>query len=380
MRHSIRGMSREPSSGPGLGAGLVFSLLVHVVGAAMIAWWAADAPAGGRLPQINAEAIEPEEETKTPERLRLGLEESSAVSVTWIGFTEFKEHSARQSEVEQPELSNDPAPGVPTSVAAAPASPPPTAPATLSEPAAPAATPIAEPSIIESPAPAAVAEEALEPTESPSPPAQSLPPGDTVDGPTGDAPIDEPAEPAEPDGAPESPPAESITTNEQPVTPEPELAPAPEPEPPSTPPAPNNPAQQSAAPSKKPSPQLTQPAAQGSGAQSNKESDASSIVSVDLKKLGQPIAGHGLEIQTKRANFSKYTRIMGAARSPIVRVHFRHDGKVERVEFLRSSGNPDVDRPIKDALYEWVASGKILSTLRIGNPPETLPVEFRVIL
>ena len=127
----------------------------------------------------------------------------------------------------------------------------------------------------------------------------------------------------------------------------------------------------------------TPPAPSGSGAaghHSDRESAASSILEAEWSKLGRPLAGAGLEIKTRRPKFTQYTRIMGAARDPVVRVHFRRDGRVERVDLVRSSGNADVDRPVIDAIYLWRATGEPLKRIPSPSPPATYPVEFRILM
>ena len=71
---------------------------------------------------------------------------------------------------------------------------------------------------------------------------------------------------------------------------------------------------------------------------------------------------------------------MGAKRDPVFRVHFRKDGRVERVETVETSGNPDVDRPVIDAIYQWRASGEPLVRLKEPSPPAEVVLEFRVLL
>ncbi|MDX2114907.1 MAG: energy transducer TonB [Planctomycetota bacterium] len=125
------------------------------------------------------------------------------------------------------------------------------------------------------------------------------------------------------------------------------------------------------------------PAASGArelGLASDRESDATSIVSAPMRKLGQPLSGKGLEVLTRRPRFTHYSRLMGAARDPVFKILFRSDGTVEDVELVRSSGNPDIDRPLIDAMFQWRAKGEPLTKLKPGPPQETIAIEFRVLL
>lgn len=120
-----------------------------------------------------------------PEVLRLGMQTSAqADAPAWIGFEQYEEHSAKPSEIDQPELTMDPPPGAP-----------------LAQPAMPAI------------AGAAVQTVPEEPTQAPEP-----------------SPAPEPAAPAEPsvssaaDGAPSATEAEPIIA---PVMPKPVEPPPP---------------------------------------------------------------------------------------------------------------------------------------------------------
>lgn len=119
------------------------------------------------------------------------------------------------------------------------------------------------------------------------------------------------------------------------------------------------------------------------GEQSDRESTASSVLTATRAQLGKPIAGKGIEIKTVRPRFTHYTAIMTVPRSPRVRIHFRRDGEVEKVELVRSSGVADVDRPLLDAVYQWRAVGKELDALPPDTPgadPHVLVIEMRILL
>lgn len=347
------------------------SLLLHIAAGVLGARWSFDADAkialsaasiAATMPEEKPPAVEPELQ---PDPLRLGLNDSTATSLTWLGFDEYIEHIAEQSEVDQPELTMDPPSGPPSEAMAVILAPPaPPTPETQESPATPAtpeppveqtvqAEPIEKNPIDESPAGTPTQEAEESPTREE---AEDLGVSETGNVPLPPAPTVE--LPLEPQPKPQSPPTPP---------------PAPQPTPAPVQFAPTPPAPPPALPS----------APSGSGAtgrQSDRESTATSILTAEWKKLGQPLAGAGLEIKTRRPKFTHYTRIMGAARDPVVLVHFRRDGKVERVDLVRSSGNADVDRPVIDAIYLWRATGEPLGRIPLPSPPATYPVEFRILM
>ncbi|MCX5690087.1 MAG: hypothetical protein NTV94_09965, partial [Planctomycetota bacterium] len=85
------------------------------------------------------------------------------------------------------------------------------------------------------------------------------------------------------------------------------------------------------------------------------------------------------------------TRIMSSPRNPVVRVTFGRSGKVIKADFIdgQTTGWPDVDGPLKDALYRWTASGEELKKLPPPPPPRAdgkpapqrgISLTFRVLL
>jgi len=64
----------------------------------------------------------------------------------------------------------------------------------------------------------------------------------------------------------------------------------------------------------------------------------------------------------------------------LVRIRFDGHGRVDNAEFLRTSGDTDVDRPILDAIYEWRAEGPQLKELQSGTERQTISVEITILL
>ncbi|MBL8746906.1 MAG: hypothetical protein JNK58_11185, partial [Phycisphaerae bacterium] len=168
---------------------LLMSVLLHAAAGALGARWSFDRDRLEReardrdpaaLPPEDPPGIEPE-----PEPIQLGLADSRATSLTWLGFDKFEEQFAAASEVDQPELTMDPSAGPVTeslAVAMADAA----APTPESSPPSPAPAPEAAPAVD------AMPHESEATTPEPAPQAErALPPP-----PAGEGPIEEPGDEA----------------------------------------------------------------------------------------------------------------------------------------------------------------------------------------
>jgi len=114
------------------------------------------------------------------------------------------------------------------------------------------------------------------------------------------------------------------------------------------------------------------------GIRSDRESEAFSKKVIDTPmRDGRVQAGKGLNIITRRADFTNTTLLTAPPRDTMVRISFQKSGTVKRAEFINGSatGNPNVDDPLMNAIYRWRASGKDLNVLAAE---ETLSVVVRV--
>lgn len=114
------------------------------------------------------------------------------------------------------------------------------------------------------------------------------------------------------------------------------------------------------------------------GIRSDRESEAFSKKVIDAPmRDGRVQAGKGLNIRTRRADFTNTTLLTAPPRDTMVRISFQKNGIVKRAEFINGSatGNPNVDDPLMNAIYRWQAAGKDLSSL---GADETLSVVVRV--
>ena len=362
--------SFDDSLRPRLAAGVALSLLAHAgVLAVVIA-----APEGlsGEPPRVlQAPSVAM---PKPPPPMLLGIEESRAVSINWLGFADPTEHHARPAEVEQAELSPLDA-GVPE----APAPQPPVA---LAEPQTETETetetePEPETEVLLEAAPAepvAAQEPAEAPTEAavPSPEAEA----ESTPAPSPLAVLEESsaaateqlfrvvrrataraqelAEMAErvaqqaAEQAEEAIAATAATRAEQASQAVP------------TPPSGDS-------PDTNPSP---------------KESDATSLDDVAEWIPGRPASAQGLDITTVRPRWSITTRLSAVPRNPVLRIDFRKNGTVAKAEFLpgQDTGYRDVDGPLLDAIYNWTAKGKALDELPADDPKAVVSIKMQMVL
>jgi outer membrane biosynthesis protein TonB len=118
------------------------------------------------------------------------------------------------------------------------------------------------------------------------------------------------------------------------------------------------------------------------GRESDRESDFAATQRADKVRLGQPLATKGLKIRTVKPRSSHYNAVLARYVDPVIRVSFDREGVVRNVEFLRRSENPDVDRYVENAAFQWTAEGPPLEKLppsTPGQPPATLSVDFSIV-
>ena len=94
--------------------------------------------------------------------------------------------------------------------------------------------------------------------------------------------------------------------------------------------------------------------------------------------LGKPLVAQGLDIRTVRPVWSIRTMLLARPRNPRVRIHFDRTGKVTLAVIEESSGEPDVDRPLLDAIYQWRAVGDRLLELPEEDPDATIAIALTI--
>ena len=120
------------------------------------------------------------------------------------------------------------------------------------------------------------------------------------------------------------------------------------------------------------------------GMPSDRESVATALKeATNLTQWSKPLARKGLEIKTVRPRFRTATLLTRLPRNPVVMVSFGPGGRVVHAEFVRdgrriyNSGSRDVDEPLLDAVYKWRATGKELESL---GKDERIEFAIRIML
>ena len=328
-----------------------------------------------------------------------GLEDGSDQGMTWIGYDEYQEHLAQHAEVDQAAFTEKDAAGG-GALAAGELNPTPKQQSTQAlaqPPAQPTAPPTAQPTA-QPPAPTPTTEQppptpAVEAVSAASPAATTTPsdfkgvnsqPTPTSDLPTAPVAPDGvlPVAIDRPDVQPDPSKTPAPTAEIKPsATPSPVARDAIPPGPQSSPPTETAAAAGATSPvvAPVPGPPGVPGASQVQGEKSDRESDATSIVDVppSMWRNGKPLARKGLEIKTRKPDLPILTRLTTSPGNPICEILFGRDGVPVTCTILASSGYPDIDGPVLDALYRWRAKGSQLAALQ---PGKTLKFRVRFIL
>lgn len=356
--------------------GLLTSVVTHA--AVLLPMILATMTAAVRRPalqeQFDSDEVHVREEEPEPPDVALGLEDSKASTLTWVGYEDYEQHIARLAETEQAAFTQTPGETeIPEDA------PPPT----------PIEAPVEEPS-----------ESQTEPAPNepqPAPPTPVMPEEQSAAGglEVPDAPPEQPTEPAETPGV-DGPDVRTV-----PDATEPRPGGGSPPRPTPDPPAPGSytdiltrlaaalkqqpreeqePVEQQP-PKPSPTEQITPPTPTTAGVQadaSDMESPATSF-EVPLQELrpGKPLASEGLELRPQQPRFTRLIQITARWGNPYVEINFGKDGRPRNAAILGSSGDQRVDDAILASLYRWRAKGKSLDALQ-GD--EMLDVRIRILL
>lgn len=339
-------MNHGHSANTWLAVGGMVSLILHLVGGIALLEARHAAPGSGEALQRSAL-----DQAQDPDRIELGVQDSTSVSINWLGFADPTEHRGELSETEQPALSMAPV--------GAPSEPTPPSQAQTPSPSAPSKrAPVSD-----TPSPSEALAAASPSTPDPGEPAPSLA-----------------ITPQEADQSVQAGEG-ALKLNPWGVPPAPESV--------DGPPAGGSPQDGDAGESGKANnPEQAKPAPSGAddipGLPSDRESVATALrEATNLTQWGKPLARKGLEIKTVRPRWRTTTLLTRLPRNPVVMVSFGADGKVTRAEYVKyegrrlSTGSRDVDEPLLDAVYKWRAKGKPLESLGKG---ETISFAIRVVL
>jgi hypothetical protein len=337
-----------------------------------------------------------------PDDLDLGIDESDASTLTWIGYQDYMEHIARRAEFEQAQLraslgeraSGSTLPVPPTTTPAPPA--PDSAPvqvqpdsATPSQDTAPQAT---EP-------PATPAEKAAQETGLPADPTAP----DTLPTPADETPA-APAPGVEPPSDAQTPAGE--TSDASPLTPK-ETNTQPTPDSPTQPPAsPSSPAAPAVTPSPQPTDATTEPDPDAPAGRkgvddaplrldgSDRDADATSLIKVTRRdlNLGKPQAREGMKLYPRKPEFTSLRVVSsGGNRGVLARLVFKttsrkrggrllpaeayigrevRTGKLKGTVqwFNKASMMGPLEQSIHSSLFSWAADGKKIDAITEDNP------------
>lgn len=118
----------------------------------------------------------------------------------------------------------------------------------------------------------------------------------------------------------------------------------------------------------------------------DRESIATALRTAPAVAPGRVLAAQGLEIRTRRPQWTRLTLMTRRPANPVVQITFGRDGRVRRAGFLSdgehvfSTGFDDVDEPLLNAVFRWTASGAALERLPQGAPDAVVTILVRVIL
>lgn len=338
------------------------------------------------------------------ERIRLGIAHSTLNSPNWIGFSDPTPHTAPLSKVEQPALDPLAARAMQSGDEGEAGGGGSTSTNTADEntPAQPTVAPPRRESRPQ-PQPARSAKRETQHSPATNQSGEDRPDLDRPDGPLREgSDTARPASPSshdEPDpstsGAPQPPPSRPTTKATAPIN---DSSPAPAlpeegnaPETPERDTAESNLAQPTrlenshagspqpaGAPGTPGAPNASGPT-QHPGERSDRESDASSLKDALVVLPGRPAAAQGLEIITKRPVFSKYVRTVASPDNPVFDVTFGRTGRVLKAVQVKSSGFPDVDDPVYNAVMGWRAKGQRLSEIGPG-PDDGITLTIQIVL
>ena len=108
-------------------------------------------------------------------------------------------------------------------------------------------------------------------------------------------------------------------------------------------------------------------------------------IDVDPRKPNAPIVGKGMEIKTVHPRYPTAVRLSALPKNPIVLIYFNGLGKVKKAEFLRdgvlvySTGVKGVDGPLLNAIYQWRAKGAEIDRLDPADPDDVVEVSIKIV-
>ena len=302
---------------------LLASICIHLF--LLLPAMLAVAKADSDLTDFAHELEEHLDEQELPEQERLGLDQSTTSSMTWVGYDTYKEHLAQLAEFDQAQFNEASSPdtSTPSNQQTTPAEQPGTPSKAGGQPAKPSTPSTTQSGGGSGPIDGLGDDGGGIPTTGKGP---------LADAPTGKA--DKNGEkPAKEPGKQEPEPAKPAKESE-----------------------PQKPGDQPTSGGGAPDP--PQPDA------ADKSSDATSTITVPREKWisGHPIASQGLELLPRKPKFTSLQETYGR-RNLMATIRFGKDGKPTAAEIHQSSGHSGIDAAILASLYRWRAKGTRLDAL-----------------
>lgn len=369
-----------------LGAGMVVSVLVN--GLLIIPITTAVVSPRSQEAAAADTSQTPDFEPPPPptDEVKLGIEESEASTLTWVGYEQYLEHMARLSDIEQAQFT--------VSGAADGGGGQPAPPSTQQPDAVPQQQPNEQPTDTPRTTPPTPAAVASSPVEAPPEPDRETPVSSEQPQPT-----DTPSLNPQPTPTPQPDPTADAEPQEQPPTAKPVEDPKPQPPKPPTPAQPSQPAPVGGDSAPQPGPPSETPGPQAVGADdlppnpdaSDRESDATATVELAIKKLGRPVAAQGLRVRTHRPRLTAFQEMQFRHIALVAKIEFDARGKPRRVSigkpdprpgragrmrwFPGPAGLTKIEEIVQTSLFRWSATGKALKEL---GPDDTVPIIFRL--
>ncbi len=117
----------------------------------------------------------------------------------------------------------------------------------------------------------------------------------------------------------------------------------------------------------------------------DKEALAAALKSAPSVMPGRVLAAEGLEISTRRPQWSRTVQLTARPRNPVIWITFGRNGRVLRAGFLSDgervfdTGDESVNEPLMNAVYRWTAKGKAIDALP-DEPEAGVTIRVRVLL
>lgn len=374
-RHNTAG--RYSASLP-FGVGLAVSLVLHI--GVLLPWLYTVMTTRSQHITLREARLSPEDprdrQSAHEDDITLGIEDSEASTLTWIGYDEYREHMARQSTIEQAqqtfEAGAEPAsPFAPAAIDAPPTDVLADAGADAAEPSSDAVQ-AAEGSGAADAAPLEVAVDTQAAVEALRASMGRIEQWrDVVD----DAMVALLTAAVRRDVAPDAP--DDSTSDARDEATASGASPARDEGDAETRTAQNTEQDESAGGGNPQSRYATVDQPGDPGTPADREADATSVIAVTSEKWGQPLAAEGMTIETHRPRFNSLERRAVLRANPVYAIDFDHMGRPLDVTVQVQAGHRGVDEAVLTSIYKWRATGRAIDAL---SESDTVRITIQIVL